>query len=56
MIHTTMTPAIIDQATIDRAIARGSRERSRAIRAFFAGLFRSTAPKAAPASGTHATA
>lgn len=34
-----MTPPAIDQATIDHYVAKGSRERSLAIRALFRSLF-----------------
>ncbi len=42
---TTLTRPVIDQATIDCYVAKGSRERAQAFRSIFAGLFRFAAAK-----------
>ena len=47
-----MNPPMIDQATIDHYVAKGSRERSLAVRAMFRGLFGTSQQTAAPGMKT----
>lgn len=52
MIYSTLTPPTIDQAAIDRGIARAKRERSRAIVSMIRSLFRRPAATVRPATRT----
>ena len=47
-----MNPPIIDQATIDHYVAKGSRERSLAVRAMLRGLFGTSQSSATPSTST----
>ncbi|MFK7942266.1 MAG: hypothetical protein AB8B85_05030 [Paracoccaceae bacterium] len=39
MIKSSLTPPTVDQATVDLYVAKGRRERARAVVAFFRALF-----------------
>ena len=56
MIHSTLTPPVVDQATIDRAIAKAKRERSRAFLSAFRGLISWARPAEPRTAGGHAQA
>ena len=47
-----MNPPMIDQATIDHYVAKGSRERSLAVRAMLRGLFGASQSSATPITNT----
>lgn len=48
-----MNPPMIDQATIDHYVAKGSRERSLAVRAMLRGLFGVSQSSATPGTNTN---
>ena len=48
MIKSSLTPPIVDQATVDHYVAKGRRERSKALAEFFRAIFPSREARQTP--------
>lgn len=55
MIKSSLTPPTVDQATVDHYVAKGRRERSRAVAEFFQALFSAKNEQKVPARRKAAT-